>query len=322
MTKNEPAKFNFEVQPTKDRIGAKGDFIIQMNRQILSGVFKNGKKVVIEHCIPGGLTYRITAKVYPKTTPIDNKGEVLMDQKLRDALLVKAGGKVCISLPEKKKLYKRIPKIANLIIRYQTNIVRVQHATKNEMEIRLGLISQNTMNTIGIEPGDKIIIESVDADNKIIYRKMRVLELKDELLNERRKHQEYYSQSNNIDDNLRKHGIALKKYYTKDKIEECNKLDLPLILLDLDAREELKINVCSCVKIYRSPLFAFSKQLHFISVSIVLSILSTLFQIQHPIFDKGKSVFDTEIIYIISSHVSIIILVIFAQMFLIRSKMI
>ena len=234
---------NLTVKQTKDRLDVQGFFVAQMNSADINGRLRPGKDVIVTNNTEE-LTFSIKARLqlYDKV----EVGTIRLDQKIRMAIGVDAGGEVNV-LPASGLFEIRRP-LSEQFFGKQVNLLRVRKATFTDMEINVCRLQSSVMKSIGVEEGDKIIVESV---NKRI--EIRVLELTNEMITSRR---------------LKENDADSKYYSVKDErrvaVMRNNILnyDLPWILLDLDARRKLDIHSYDPVMVYRSNNYAIKTKLH------------------------------------------------------------
>ena len=245
----------FTIEPTGDRLNAQGFFIAQLNpSDIRKGGYQIGKDILICNSSEG-FTFQIKARLQAFSEV--KEGIIRLDQKIRMAIGVDTGGKVTISALE--GTYEATRKFSEKVFGKQENLLRVRKATFTDMEINICRLQNTVMKSIGVEEGDKIIVE---AGQKWI--EIRTLELTSDIIESRIKKEDdkdstYYSK----DDKRRK---ALQKGNVLE-------YDLPWILMDRDAREKLGIKAYHPVTVYRSNSYAIKTKLHSITLPMIGGIV-------------------------------------------------
>lgn len=244
----------FTVQPTDDRLNVQGLFVAQLNPTDINGKFRAGKDILVINSTEG-FTFRIKARLQAYAEV--EAGTIRLDQKIRMAIGVDAEGEVTIT-PPTGILEIRRP-LSEQFFGKQVNLLRVRKATFTDMEINVCRLPSGVMKSIGVEEGDKIIVE---AANKRI--EIRALELTTDMIASR----------------IKKENDEDSKYYSvKDKrrvvLIRHNILDydLPWILLDRDARIKLGIKAYDPVMVYRSNSYAIKTKLHTITLPMVAGIV-------------------------------------------------
>ena len=141
--------------------------------------------------------------------------------------------------PRKPGITRRF---SDWLLEVRTEICRVRMAVHPDLENRICRISGNTMELIGIEEGDKVIIESVDGTVEGI----KALRIDSE--SEGRKEQQKESDPDRYVDCYEKLDLG--------RIRETG-IDIPEIYLDAEIRNELRLGekfkrgVCQPVTVYR-----------------------------------------------------------------------
>lgn len=265
IIKNSVGNIEFIVQPTQNRLRSKGDFIAKINKKYIDKTFYHDY-VILQNSI-NGKKLKIQAKIIFDKQILDRS--IKIDQKLRDAIGIEIGQKVeLIPIIELKNnfLYNKIRNIFGV----QYNIVRVKRSFQNDMEINLCRVSKESLESIGVKPGDTIVIQSTNGTVKL-----RSVEFSDkfiELLNirERNKPEIYPNCNFNF-------------------ANQNSELDILPIFLDKDARDKLftksyKNQIgfggqCAPVRISRSLAFVISKQIGVISITTILAAIGAVVSI-------------------------------------------
>ncbi|MBN2441837.1 MAG: hypothetical protein JXJ04_10835 [Spirochaetales bacterium] len=230
----------FTVRGTKIREKTQGQFLVKMNPKSISMLkrIQNGKRVFVSHEQDGHI-YTVSAMLQADDS-VDEE-DIEVDQKIREALFVRKCEKVFLKPYENPK-GPSVNNFFNKLFGIQTNIVCVKSANKNDMELPLCRISAHTMETIGVESGDTIIIESPTSSIR-----MKIFELTNDIIRQR-----------------------------IDSIPEEKKETLPWILMDFDARSHLGIKKNDPVIIYRDLNYLAGKKVHLLSEPLVLTIIGAI----------------------------------------------
>lgn len=257
------------VYPTIHRENLAGEYLAQLHPKTASllGNIKKGGYLSIgrRH---NDRVIRVHAQFNEFDESLPENG-IRIDQTLRAAIGAKEQEKVII---EKLPLPQHgiIKRIAIFLLGKQVEVMRVKKAVYGDMEKKLCRIKKDSMTTIGVEEGDWIEIESVD--NSI---SLRTLELSNEIKRIKEKQTD-----GNPDVYLNCIDVLRLKRLNKTE------LDIPWILLDFDARRTLGIETCDAVRVYRDPLHAFYKQVHQLSVPLVLLIIGAILSMEGKIIVK------------------------------------
>lgn len=254
------------MKPTKIRNDVQGEFVAQLHPKAidqLKGV-KSGHLIIISHFVNGRI-FQIPALLQENLAVEVDK--INIDAKIRNAIGAPIGENISVSI--KKEGLKQFKRIIVKLFGIQVNLARVKKATYSDMEINICRIRKEVMKSIGIDEGDIVIVESLTSSIKI-----RALELTEVIYNEKEKQHK---------DNPDQY-IDCIKILGLERIEQTE-LDLPWILLDLDARIKLKVEECDPVRIYRSISHCISKRMHLISLPLVLTIMAAIvgFHISIPL---------------------------------------
>lgn len=199
-----------------------------------------------------------------------NSGIIQMDMKYRCALSINVGSTIRVSpIREKDKNFVQnktggFKKFLNRTFGVQTNIVRVSRASYNDMEVNVCRISEESMNIIGVEHGDFVILESPYGRVKV--RALQKTKTIEEEMDKRR-------ENKNVD-------YDCEKNLDIDKFEE-NKSDIQKILIDSDIRNKLYVSQCTPIQIRRSLGHEIRKKIHFVATPLVLTILSLIISLEY-----------------------------------------
>ncbi|MEM9000398.1 MAG: hypothetical protein AAGB24_09040 [Bacteroidota bacterium] len=248
--------------------------------QLPKNIFGNGKWNNPNFCLLTRMDRLAEVKAKIEYLERDEIGDnvINMDMKYRCALSLSKGEQVLVKpIRETDNVYIKnkttfFRHILNKILGAQTNIVRVNRTTYNDMEVDICRITKESMNIIGVEHGDFVIIESAYGRARV-----RALEMTDFIINEMNERRKF---NKNAD-------FDCGEILDVKGVEE-NLADLRPILIDFDLRLKLQVNQCAPIQIRRSLLHEVRKKLHFVSTPIVLTILSSVVSFNY--FDElGKT---------------------------------
>lgn len=289
----------FTVKQTNDRLDMQGLFVAQLNPTDINGRFRAGKDILVINSTEG-FTFRIKARLQAYAEV--EVGTIRLDQKIRMAIGVDAGGEVTITRPAGILEIRR--PLSEQFFGKQINLLRVRKATFTDMEINVCRLQSGVMKSIGVEEGDKIIVE---AANKRI--EIRALELTTGMIASRIKKEndedsKYYS----VKDKRR---VALMQHNILD-------YDLPWILLDRDARSKLGINSYDPVMVYRSNSYAIKMKLHTTTLPMIAVIVGFVIGLDY--FFPGKDT-TIEVVVKVLIFVGGLLLTIWMNLLSIRKKL-
>lgn len=258
----------FIVKKTNERFNSDGFFVAQLNPDKMRNKYIPGQVIIIKNKRMGE-EFKVKALLQSNDEVGEN--EIRLDQKIRMAIGVQPNMEVEI---EQLGLYDYIMQLSFMerLLGVQINILRVKFATFTDMEINICRISKRVMQTIGIEEGERIFVESVNGKIEI-----RALELTGQMEEVRRKTEEDGKSQFYPKNPLRK---KLLVYGNKTSN------DLPWIFLDNDARNKLKVKPYDPVIVYRSTKFAVLNKLHLVSIPLILSIIGFIFSYE-KVLEKG-----------------------------------
>jgi hypothetical protein len=242
----------YRVEPTRN-VTRKGEYLVQLNLKHAPHQI-NTKYLLLRN--DRGMEIQAA---YQHNDQLD-ENTLYVDQTLRYALGIDAGEHLFVSpMTEhvRQELYRRI---GRWLLGVQVNMVRVHQASYNDMEIDLCRITRESLQSINADDGDFIIVESPKKRIKI-----RALQMTPKIIDE----------------------VRERSKRDRDKYHNCeehldmgrldgNPLDLPPILIDLDARLKLGVRECDPVRIYRSLSHNAGKRLHLISIPLILALIASL----------------------------------------------
>ncbi len=264
----------FNVKGTNERISPQGHFLVQLKKEDIKACnLKANSDVIITHDIKdvNGKKKNIEIKVlarlheYSKEEKETDKYVIRLDQTIRAAIGVnkKVDSSSYHEVSIGKVPKKRKEPFSEWLFGFgrQRSVARVLMASYTDMEVDICRIRETTMECIGIENGDKIVIESTTMSINI-----RALNLSEQMVTVRDKAQEK-------DDSI----YSLKKNPRLLAIKEINKDDdLPLIFIDLDARIKLGVEVGDPVVISRNTRYAISKNIQSFTIPLIAMLVGVL----------------------------------------------
>ncbi len=257
----------FSIQGTKDRLNTDGFFIAQLNPSDIKGNLHAGNNIIVTNNV-NGFTFQVKARLQAYSEV--EVGTIRLDQKIRMAIgvdnkigevtLEASGGILQKPRPRYEQFFGK-----------QLNLLRVRKATFTDMEINVCRLPDVVMKSIGVEEGDRIIVESTKERIQI-----RALELTGEIQASRMEKEKDEDSSYYSDKDPRK--LALLK---------GNKLDYDLrwILLDLDARSKLGIKAYDPVMVYRSNNYAIKTKMHSITLPMVAGVVGFVLSLDYLLKD-------------------------------------
>lgn len=249
-------EIELRVNRANTRPSTLGEFFAQVHPSMLKEV-KSGQFVVLHKDIDGRI-FSIPAILY-KSDEVEPT-EIRIYQKLRHAIGANVGDIISISLrPELNKGFFR--RLIRSYFGVQVNLARVKCATFNDMEISVCRINAETMKNIGIDEGDVVVLESSTSSIRI-----RALELTENNIKEILEGERDYP--NNYPDCF----TVLKR-----ERFDVKRIDLPWLLIDYDTRQKLGIAECDPVRVSRSIRHTLTKQMHLISLPLILAVIGAIF---------------------------------------------
>jgi hypothetical protein len=196
---------------------------------------------------------------------VKNEAEIHVDQTIRNGLGVEIG--------EGVRLYKLhepgvdlIQRLLDKILPKRYVIMRVQVADILIMEKASCTMPSIALGLLGVEPGDKVVLESpIRKDSRDEYRLERVT--------------------------LRAYPAPLSMLELRDSVQsgkfvqtrfpECAEVlgvfpDLPWIFVDADARDVLRLSKCSPVRVHAKRRYQISKDYRNYALLIIVTLLSAI----------------------------------------------
>jgi len=259
---------NFSIQGTTDRLNTDGFFIVQLNPADIKKENLHANNDIIVSNEVNGFTFKVKARLqaYSKV----EVGTICLDQKIRMAIGVdnKMGA---VTLETSGGILENPRPCYEQFFGKQLNVLRVRKATFTDMEINVCRLPDVVMKSIGVEEGDRIIVESTKRRIQI-----RALELTEEIHASRIK---------------REKDVDSRYYSAKDPrilaLQKGNKLDYDLrwILLDLDARSKLGIQAYDPVTVYRSNNYAIKTKMHSITLPMVAGVVGFVLSLDYLLKD-------------------------------------
>lgn len=302
----------FNVNGTNKRNSPKGHFLVQLSEEDIKACkLKSNRNVIITHdtgeieVVDGeekSIEINVLARLH-KCSEIKEEGTIRLDQTIRAAIGV---NKKTDETERHEVSIDKVPKNRNRPISEwlfsfgrQRSIARVLMATFTDMEVNICRIRETTMECIGIENGDKIVIESTTKRIKI-----RALNLSEQMVRVREEGQKIDTSFYSLKTNPR---LSAIKNINKDD-------DLPWILIDFDARNELEVKIGDPVVIYRSNGYAISKNIQSLTVPLVVMLVGIVEGLDFLV-GADKMIFMKGMLYLFGS-----ILIIWFNLLPIRNK--
>lgn len=252
----------FKVKPTKDREGARDDYIVCVNPVVKKKLNLGSHAVVVYEHPKIGREIKAPCRVIIEKSLKED--EVRVDQTVRNAIGIrfeydkeKTRVKIYpLHLTNEQKLMDFISHILGR--RYL--FFRVNKADITDLEKNLCRIPEDAFIILGCKEGDKIICESPVFDgNKYILKrfKIKAFSASKEMIKRREK-------------NEKEHPERFPP--AKEKLEVD--LDIPRIFLDAHARESLSVELLDPLKVRRDLQHLFLKQIREFGIISLLSILA------------------------------------------------
>ncbi len=219
------------------------------------------------------ISFTIFGKVDIKDT--DNHldpGEVGIGLNLRYALGAPIGETVCVV--NRSPPGYRSQRLDEILGRRPV-LCRVRKGVHPDIGFNICRISETTMDSLGITPGDRIIIESIHESITL-----KVLPIRDEIADRKRKQMK--QNSDRYPDPI--------EVLSLDDIADT-KIDIPEIYIDSERRKELQLGsqakaegsspldsgACQPVKVTRNATSVYLRSLNEVTVPVIVGLLATLF---------------------------------------------
>jgi len=261
---------SYNVLPTLIRLGARGDYIVEMREETRRGL-KLGKYALVAHEFLGHEgTIKFVA--YGRVL-IDNSLEedcVKIDQTLRDAVRLSVGDKVALyrlqlSITQRTILFLRRLFSARSIWAY------VYQAYPRDMEKNICRLSPEAREVLGVSQGDWLRLESVFLDESNACYRSRVITLRafdlsaDEVKQTRQDAQK----------------IAQELVARSDELKKFERHQLPFSRIDKEARVNLasegnEIELLQPAKISPNIWYLIKNRVQFYIVSLFLALVGTI----------------------------------------------
>ena len=253
------------ARPTEDRKGVQGEYVIQLNPKILN---KLDRAKVGSYFLVGRVQKERTLWTLALLQAVNeaiSEDEIRIDQTLRTAIGAKEDDKVVIEVikPLKRGVLGRL---LMGMLKTQIELMRVKKAIYLDMEKNICRISKDVMKAIGVDEGDFIEVQSPKSSINL-----RALELSEEI---RKLKKEQIKTNPETYPNC----IEMLSLKRLRKTEH----DLPWVFLDLDARNELGVESCDVVRIYRDVRHTLYKQIYRLSVPLILIIIGAVIALDIP----------------------------------------
>jgi len=253
------------ARPTEDRKVVQGEYVIQLNPKILN---KLDRAKVGSYFLVGRVQKERTLwtlALLQAVNKVISEDEIRIDQTLRTAIGAKEDDKVVIKVikPLKSGVLGRL---LMGMLKTQIELMRVKKAIYLDMEKNICRISKDVMKAIGVDEGDFIEVQSPKSSINL-----RALELSEEI---RKLKKEQIKANPETYPNC----IEMLSLKRLRKTEH----DLPWVFLDLDARNELGVESCDVVRIYRDVRHTLYKQIYRLSVPLILIIIGAVIALDIP----------------------------------------
>ena len=180
--------------------------------------------------------------------------EVAMDQKVRIAIGAREGDWVSIEELNQRNKSSYFYWFLERRILTQPQLMRVDLATFEDMEIPVARIPNSTFALIGAKPGSTIAISSTTGRVHV-----RAVELTSAMTEER---------------NLKSKGRPGKDPELNRFWRSAFGIDLPPIYIDYDARKELGVKPGDAVRVVRDSFDVFAGRVYFIALPILFGLVS------------------------------------------------
>lgn len=275
------------VEPTVTRNGAHGWFMVCLNKLEMD---KRGLRpnaiVVLSNVLGGAEPSILSGGDGPEVTREDGphqrmvihaklgldpdalNGTIRVDQKLRMALGLTTLGSTLDLNAKSAHVHRWYGGWLANFFGIQRNIARVKFADFSDMEVSICRVSRGLMATIGIKPGDNIVLEAFNSKQRqFVQVELRALAFTEERM-----------RLFDHDD----HGIPPMH---KDKyagvirsLKERSGMDgdIPFVAIDLATRERLGLEPEAPVYVHRSVRKEIGRRIHKISSPIILACLGAL----------------------------------------------
>lgn len=253
------------ARPTEDRKGVQGEYVIQLNPKVLN---KLDRAKVGSYFLVGRVQKERTLWTLALLQAVNeaiSEDEIRIDQTLRTAIGAKEDDKVVIEVikPLKRGVLGRL---LMGMLKTQIELMRVKKAIYLDMEKNICRISKDVMKAIGVDEGDFIEVQSPKSSINL-----RALELSEEI--GKLKKEQIKSNPETYPNCIEM--LSLKRLRKTEH-------DLPWVFLDLDARNELGVESCDVVRIYRDVRHTLYKQIYRLSVPLILIIIGAVIALDIP----------------------------------------
>ncbi|NEU56075.1 hypothetical protein [Halorussus sp. MSC15.2] len=283
MGRNHPSTFT--VTRTNDR-EAETEYIVQIDPEILDGWGGPSQREFLKLRNPDKET-EIHSRVQtrPRRGSTDGPAQRIgLDFTIRTALGVPSAddtnygtateaGRVWVKpISNREQRWHR--RVLNSVLGVRPAACRVRMAVFPDLENRVCRIPANTIELLGIEEGDRVVVESTRG----IARGVKALPLDDETRARKRRQKNRDSQRY-LDCRERLH------------LEDIRKTgeDIPEIFLDHDVRQELKLHeisrkgngVCQPVRVYRDSVHLFERHLYDFTAPLTLVLVGAALRVDN-----------------------------------------
>ncbi|NVM53294.1 MAG: gamma-glutamylcyclotransferase [Candidatus Helarchaeota archaeon] len=275
---------SFQVLGTSIRSDAGSNYICELNSSILkNNDIANGSYVLLLNEVEDPFLdkHRIFA-IQANCLKNDflKSNEIRVDQSIRDALGLKKGEGIRIVKSRLKK-----PPFYERLFNYQYVFCRVKRSEIVDMEKRMVRIFQDTMEIIGIEPGDIIVIESEFESVKNRAFEISVDAVKKRIELEKKSSKAFLEAkaagtAGGIFD------IDCTSYFNLTLEGE----DIPPIYMDKEMRDKLRVGFCDAVRIRRTAMNPVEREFTDFVMIIIIAMLGIVLTIPNLSFVASISI--------------------------------
>lgn len=261
----------FRVAGTRKREGNRREFIAQFAPEVRKGFsLEQGDRLFIERPInkrvASTLAFTNTAEERGCDRHPIPRGEVRLDQTLRVVIGAPKGSYVQVRVQNTKlSLRRRIAHLLESIIGSQPEMMRVQAATYEDMEVPICRLPTQTFDVLGISSGDFVQAESSGETLSI-----RTATLTDAQIIARRDLIEKESNYVRCGDTFPNAQWFLDLHLLTGG---STGQDHPPIFIDYDARQQLGISPGDCIRVTRDAYRALFSRLYFVTIPTSLAAI-------------------------------------------------
>lgn len=266
-------KGSFRVLGTSIRTEAGSNYICELNSKILEennikvGSFLLLLNEVEDPYLDRQRIFSIQAKCLPND--FLKPEEIRVDQSIRDAIGIKKKELIRISKSRLKS-----PPFYERIFNYQYVFCRVKRSEIVDMEKRMIRIRHDTMEIIGIQNGDLVVIESEYNTVRI-----RAFEISTEAVQRRieleKKSSKAFLEAKASGNAEAIFDIDCTSFFNLTLEGE----DIPPIYMDKEMRDKLRVNFCDAVRIRRTAMNSIEREFTDFVMIIIIAVLGIVLTI-------------------------------------------